>query len=134
MFFFILIKHRDGCQATIVCVVPYVPCNIVFRWTGPVRVIERMICNLSVSPGCIWRAEDNSMQDPGLPTLFLFPFLPLLFFYFLSLTLLIFIFLKPKGEQGLRGERGTEPKGGKGEQSLRGEKGTEPKGGKGNRA
>ena len=25
VFFFILIKHRDGCQATIVCVVPYVP-------------------------------------------------------------------------------------------------------------
>ena len=23
--FFFLIKHRDGCQATIVCVVPYVP-------------------------------------------------------------------------------------------------------------
>ena len=78
-----------------------------------------MICNLSVSPGCIWRAEDNSMQDPGLPTLFLFHFLLLLFFYFLSFALLIFIFLKPKGG------RGTEPKG---------ERGTEPKGGKGNRA
>ena len=26
------------------------------------------------------KAEDNSMQDPGLPTLFLFPFLLLLFF------------------------------------------------------
>ena len=71
-----------------------------------------MICNLSVSPGCIWRAEDNSMQDPGLPTLF-FPFLPFLFFYFLSLTLLIIIFLKPKGGTGTKGgERGTEPKGG----------------------
>ena len=70
------------------------------------RVIERMICNLSVSPGCIWRAEDNSMQDPGLPTLFLFPFLPFLFFYFLSLTLLIFIFLKPKGGTGTKGGKG----------------------------
>ena len=70
-----------------------------------------MICNLSVSPGCIWRAEDNSMQDPGLPTLFLFPFLLLLFFYFLSFALLILIFLKPKGR------RGTEPKGGKGDRA-----------------
>ena len=92
-------------------------------------MIERMICNLSVSPGCIWRAEDNSMQDPGLPTLFLFPFLPLLFFYFLSLTLLIIIFLKPKG-----GRKGQSLRG-KGGQSLWGEEmGTEPKGGKGNRA
>ena len=94
-----------------------------------------MICNLSVSPGCIWRAEDNSMQDPGLPTLFLFPFLLLLFFYFLSFTLLIFIFLKPKGGKGgqsLGGERGTEPKGGKGERGTEpkgGGKGDEPKGG-----
>ena len=82
-----------------------------------------MICNLLVSPGCIWRAEDNSMQDPGLPTLFLFPFLPFLFFYFLSLTLFIFIFLKPKGGKGqsLRGEEmGTEPKGGRGTESKGG--------------
>ena len=40
-----------------------------------------------------------------------------------------------KGGQSLRGERGTEHKGGKGGQSLRGGgKGTEPKGGKGDRA
>ena len=49
-----------------------------------------------------------------------------------------------KGGQSLRGERGTEPKGGrgtgtrdqggKGGQSLRGERGTEPKGGKRDRA
>ena len=66
-----------------------------------------MICNLSVSPGCIWRAEDNSMQDPGLPTLFLFPFLPLLFFFLLFIfDSLNFYFLKPKGGQGLRGGKG----------------------------
>ena len=49
------------------------------------------------------RAEDNSMQDAGLPTLFLFLFLPLLiFFYFLSLILLIFNYWKPKGGKGDR--------------------------------
>ena len=61
-----------------------------------------MICNLSVSPGCIWRAEDNSMQDPGLPTLFLFPFLPLLFFLLFIFDSLNFYFLKPKGGKGDR--------------------------------
>ena len=76
-----------------------------------------MIYNLSVSPGCIWRAEDNSMQDPGLPTLFLFPFLPLLFFLLFIFDSLNFYFLKPKGGQGLRGEMGTEPKGGKGDRA-----------------
>ena len=96
------------------------------------RVIERMICNLLVSPGCIWRAEDNSMQDPGLPTLCLFPFLLLLFFYFLSFALLIYIFLKPKGGKGGKGDRAYG--GRKWGQSLRGERGTEPKGGKGGRA
>ena len=81
------------------------------------RVIERVICNLLVSPGCIWRAEDNSMQDPGLPTLFLFPFLPLLFFSLFIFDSLNFYFLEPKGGQGLWGERGTEPKGGKGDRA-----------------
>ena len=93
-----------------------------------------MICNLSVSPGCIWRAEDNSMQDPGLPTLFLFPFLPLLFFLLFIFDSLNFYFLKPKGGgQGLRGERGTGTTGGRGTEP-KGGKGTEPKGGKGDRA
>ena len=76
-----------------------------------------MICNLLVSPGCIWRVEDNSMQDPGLPTLFLFPFLPFLFFLLLSLTLLLFIFLKPKGGKGGQSLRGGKPKGGKGDRA-----------------
>ena len=43
------------------------------------------------------RPEDSSMQDPGLPTLFLFPSLLLLLFLLLSFTLLILIFLKPNG-------------------------------------
>ena len=53
------------------------------------------------------RAEDNSMQDPGLPTLFLFPFLHLLFSFLLFIfDSLNFYFLKPKGGQGLRGGKG----------------------------
>ena len=69
-------------------------------------MIERMICNLLVSPGCIWRAEDNSMQDPGLPTLFLFPFLPFLFFLLFIFDSLNFYFLKPKGGTGTKGGKG----------------------------
>ena len=95
-------------------------------------MIERMICNLSVSPGCIWRAEDNSMQDPGLPTLFLFPFLPFLFFLLFIFDSLNFYFLKPKGGQGLREKGGQSLREGGG-QGLRGERG-ESKGGKGDRA
>ena len=76
-----------------------------------------MICNLLVSPGCIWRAEDNSMQDPGLPTLFLFPFLLLLFFLLFIFDSLNFYFLKPKRGQGLREEGGTEPKARKGDRA-----------------
>ena len=65
-----------------------------------------MICNLLVSPGCIWRAEDNSMQDPGLPTLFLFPFLLLLFFLLFIFDSLNFNFLKPKRWTGTKGGKG----------------------------